>query len=730
MTEAEAAKSDLEGKIAELEKRLMEEREKVLLASLRSKEEEAVSAKVETSIKDIQDKLRREKREQELEENRRKAEARAMEMERRMAEEREAWVATLKGQLNQRDQATQEMELHFAARLKDLEYRWSQEKTVLEAALKEREGELSRLRQEFALKSEHEKAFWEDRVKTAMGEREKLDRELERMKDRFQQEKEQLVFERQTLREQVGQLDSSLKFVEEQSRTEKSALQRQMESAITQLNQQVQNQARELVERHAETQTLKNQSASQQISISQLQAQLEETRQAHKSAEADFHVKRKRLEAEIEEIGLELRKERERTKAEAVRFQSEADARVRSLQTRLDWYDSNVKREYELARDKVRLEVEQLQTQLADAQRRLEERTGSEGHETQILSEQVKSLQERLQQSEQSRVTLENEIKQRDSQAEFNKSILQNRQDELERATAKQESLQRLLEQEREKAAQLQSQIESFRETLHGRGVQMPEDLKEELAAKSADTEKLKLQLQRLKDMGHELQKKEELFVEKEQVLRQVISDKEESMTDLKNKTRALERKMAESGAEMEAAKADIKKDAERLVRMKEQELEERLATQKKEMAEQMEAKRRAQAEVPAGPTPQAIEAQIRQQLEMETTDRLREQQGEWEKKVAAAREETKKEADRLRWENESLKEEVKRARDARVKLEREAQELLQQAEEHYNTELEKHAGELEKKAKSRKGFFTAIGNILDTPIIDTKKNKDDEPAA
>ena len=62
-SEAETAQTELQKKVADLEKRLMEEREKVLLASLRSKEEEAVSAKVETSIKEIQDKLRREKKE-------------------------------------------------------------------------------------------------------------------------------------------------------------------------------------------------------------------------------------------------------------------------------------------------------------------------------------------------------------------------------------------------------------------------------------------------------------------------------------------------------------------------------------------------------------------------------------------------------------------------------------------------------------------------------------------
>ena len=85
-SDTQAGQDDMKNKIGELEKKLMEEREKVLLASLRSKEEEAVSSKVESSIKDIQDKLRRDKREQELDEARKKADTRLVDLERRIAE--------------------------------------------------------------------------------------------------------------------------------------------------------------------------------------------------------------------------------------------------------------------------------------------------------------------------------------------------------------------------------------------------------------------------------------------------------------------------------------------------------------------------------------------------------------------------------------------------------------------------------------------------------------------
>lgn len=238
MKETEGVKSDLEQKVSELEKRLLEEREKVLLASLRSKEEEAISVKVETSLKDIQDKLRRERKEQELEESRRKAENRVMDMERRLAEERETWVATLKGQLNQRDSITQEMETHFSARLKDLEYRWSQEKSALEAAVRDREADMVRLRHEFALKTDQEKAYWEDRFKVVAGEKEKVEREFERSKDRFLQEKEGLVNERQMLRDQVMRLEHTSRFIEDQNRGDKTAIAKwelEAKAAVSQL---------------------------------------------------------------------------------------------------------------------------------------------------------------------------------------------------------------------------------------------------------------------------------------------------------------------------------------------------------------------------------------------------------------------------------------------------------------------------------------------------------------
>ena len=72
----------LENQLGELGKQLKEEHEKVLIQNLRAKEEEALSARVEQQIRgaggngqsEMQEKLRREKHEQEILESRSKAE--------------------------------------------------------------------------------------------------------------------------------------------------------------------------------------------------------------------------------------------------------------------------------------------------------------------------------------------------------------------------------------------------------------------------------------------------------------------------------------------------------------------------------------------------------------------------------------------------------------------------------------------------------------------------------
>ncbi|MEK7232449.1 MAG: hypothetical protein AAB268_01425 [Elusimicrobiota bacterium] len=124
----ERMKSEFEDKLEALEKKLGSEREKSLLMQMRGQEETVTAAKVEVSLKELQDKLQRDRRDQDSEEARLKLERRAQELETRLAQERETWVATLKSQVASRETQDKEVETHFAVRLQEMERRWLEEK--------------------------------------------------------------------------------------------------------------------------------------------------------------------------------------------------------------------------------------------------------------------------------------------------------------------------------------------------------------------------------------------------------------------------------------------------------------------------------------------------------------------------------------------------------------------------------------------------------------------------
>lgn len=797
LKEADAARGDMEGRIAELEKKLMEEKEKVLLASLRSKEEEAVSAKVETSIKEIQDKLRREKREQELDENRRKAESRALELERRMAEEREAWVSTLKTQLSQRDQATQEMEGHFSTRLKDLEYRWAQEKTTLENAIRDKDAEMARLRHEMQLKSEQEKSFWEDRIKSVSGERDKLERELERAKDRLVQERDQMTLERQALRDQQMRSENALKLAEDQHRGEKGVLLREHEAALSLVRQQaiiekdafdrqvntqtsqLQSQLRELAEKTSKIAALEQELSTLRAAMVQKEALVVEFRQRANQIGGLTEAERKQFEVEIKDLSSQLSHVRSAHHEEVQRVQSEADARMKTLQARLDWYDSNVRREYEVAREKVQHEVNEMEAkvkaaektildlklaedlkakEVLDAEQQWEEaekarisiqqeleqvrhdwKQAQWEVETQLkeANESVRSLQRKLEEAEELRIGLEQELNQRTMNVEFEQKQLEQRQTEIQKLTQQIEAIKKDREMDQSKVRSMESQVASYKSMLDGQGLQDVTELSRELK-KTQDT------LQQLKLHTLELEKKEDLSHDRERELKQTIAEKESQMTDLKNKALSTDRKFELLREEYDQFRTEIKKqidqrmaDMNALKKRHDDEMaalknahEQELQSTKRSTADEVSA--RIQAELPPpGPSAQMIESQVRQDLEGEYMQRLRDKDEELERRLAESRDETKKEMDRLKWDVENSKEELKRAREARLHIEREAQELLQQAEEHYQSELQKKLLETEKTTTTKpKGLFATIGlslgRFLDTPLIDTKKKKDD----
>ncbi|UPT73160.1 MAG: flagellar FlbD family protein [Elusimicrobiota bacterium] len=139
-------KADFETKLEQLEKKVSEEREKSLLAQMRSREDDVTAAKVEVSLKELQDRLRRDRADQEAADVKLKLERKAQELEARLAQERETWVTTLKSQLAARESQDKEVETHFAMRLQEMERRWLEEKAQWQKAALAKDDEVRTLR--------------------------------------------------------------------------------------------------------------------------------------------------------------------------------------------------------------------------------------------------------------------------------------------------------------------------------------------------------------------------------------------------------------------------------------------------------------------------------------------------------------------------------------------------------------------------------------------------------
>lgn len=139
-------KKEMEEKIRALEKKLEKEHEQVLLANLKSKEEKEIASRVETSIKDIQEKLRRDRREAQTEETRLKLEAKIAELENRLVQERETWVSTLKNQMATRENQDKEIETHFTMRIQEMERRWLEEKAHWQTLTTQKAEEIRKLK--------------------------------------------------------------------------------------------------------------------------------------------------------------------------------------------------------------------------------------------------------------------------------------------------------------------------------------------------------------------------------------------------------------------------------------------------------------------------------------------------------------------------------------------------------------------------------------------------------
>ena len=175
---AKAEKDKLEKKIAEMEKIVSQEKEKALLATLKNQQDEALSSKVESSLKDIQERLRRDRREQEVQEERLALKSRVKDLEARLVSDRETWMQTLKGQIQERETQSEDVEGHFLYRLQEMERRWLEEKAQWQRAISQKEDEVRSLR---AAAEKLREA--EDELRREAMEKEMQAREISRLRD-------------------------------------------------------------------------------------------------------------------------------------------------------------------------------------------------------------------------------------------------------------------------------------------------------------------------------------------------------------------------------------------------------------------------------------------------------------------------------------------------------------------------------------------------------------------
>lgn len=222
--EIEESKKKLEKSLAEMEIKLKDEKEKALSQAIKAREEEALSLKMEQALKEMQEKARTARREQEMEEARARAEEKSKDLERRLNEEREAWVINLKKQMELRDHETRQVETQIEVRFRDLEKRWMEERSSLVQSLKNKEDEALELRQAISRIEGEARSAKEEALKAVDQERKALAYEFEIKKDELLREKdaysarlEQRERELVALKAQLAMIDSQVRMAHESS---------------------------------------------------------------------------------------------------------------------------------------------------------------------------------------------------------------------------------------------------------------------------------------------------------------------------------------------------------------------------------------------------------------------------------------------------------------------------------------------------------------------------------
>jgi epidermal growth factor receptor substrate 15 len=427
----EGAKQSLEVQLAELGKQLKDEHEKVILQSLKAKEEEVLSSKVEQQIREMQEKLRREKHEQEILESRSKAENQLKDLERRLTEERESWMVALKNQLKEREMIEQDVEKNLSRRLREAEERFQDEKNQWTTATRQKDEEISQLRRQVQLEAENLKEAVEEKEEqleqnreAAEEQRRAYEREMQAELRAVQGQLDNQMRESSTWKAQIALLQTQLQQVESQRQEERSRAHDQSQRMEEDLKQQYVRRELERTQ-HWET----------------IVAQLRSDKEAQRSAMLN-------REEEITRFQLDLAEQRRLVEIERARWKNEIDsirqtAREEAVRNLPEAYEQRVAVELKKWEQQHQAVVQPLKNQLSQAVEvqkstaaKLDVETRRAAQEMQTLYEQFQTLSR---QHELVQASLQDEQAQRDSQT---KQFMQRMAEIQLRESALREALQ------------------------------------------------------------------------------------------------------------------------------------------------------------------------------------------------------------------------------------------------------------------------------------------------
>ncbi|MFH2070611.1 MAG: hypothetical protein ABIJ11_05295, partial [Elusimicrobiota bacterium] len=356
-----------ESQIQELQRQLMEEREKLLLQTVRTKEEESLASRVEESIKDIQDKLRREKKEQELQEQLSRDGDQIKELEKRLADERETWMATFRNQLSQRDTDSREIEQTFELRLHDLERKWQDEKNNWSLTLKQKDDELAKLKSHLVMREEELTRVFEKRVGSIESEKRRFEDELDSLRGGITAREKELL----SLKAEVALINSS--FLQERGKLEKyrAVIEKQKKDNELLIVKSDEKDREYFVfkmklgalhsKAKAEEERLRKEAEGYREELGRLKQEGQIAQQSHQSRDAETSRAIERLERENRELKSEMAGKLMAKEEELSRVRSEYGKQLYDRETEL----KDKQREYEN-------QLHSRETELKDKQREYE----------------------------------------------------------------------------------------------------------------------------------------------------------------------------------------------------------------------------------------------------------------------------------------------------------------------------------------------------------------------